>query len=84
MGEVWYFAPCGRKMKTIPDVMRVSKKYRITELNFRYFTTIMKQALTTYTFSLELLFVRSACRRNLEYPEETHLSDGLQLYEVKC
>ena len=23
VGEVWYFAPCGRKMKTIPDVMRV-------------------------------------------------------------
>lgn len=24
IGEVLYFAPCGKKMKTIPDVMRVS------------------------------------------------------------
>ena len=24
VGEVLYFAPCGKKMKTIPDVMRVS------------------------------------------------------------
>ena len=30
-GEVCYFAPCGRKMKTIPDVMRVRFFCTITE-----------------------------------------------------
>ncbi|XP_053408583.1 bromodomain adjacent to zinc finger domain protein 2B-like isoform X2 [Mercenaria mercenaria] len=32
VGEVWYFAPCGRKMKTIPDVMRYIERNNVQDL----------------------------------------------------
>ncbi|XP_052805441.1 bromodomain adjacent to zinc finger domain protein 2B-like isoform X3 [Mya arenaria] len=38
VGEVWYFAPCGRKMKTIPDVMRYIERNGITDLGRGHFS----------------------------------------------
>ncbi|XP_052093542.1 bromodomain adjacent to zinc finger domain protein 2B-like isoform X4 [Mytilus californianus] len=43
IGEVLYFAPCGKKMKTIPDVMRYIDKHVITNLgreNFSFCTRV--------------------------------------------
>ncbi|XP_067687467.1 bromodomain adjacent to zinc finger domain protein 2B-like isoform X8 [Haliotis asinina] len=38
VGEVLYFAPCGKKMKTIPDVMRYLDRNSITDLSRDNFT----------------------------------------------
>ncbi|KAK3579708.1 hypothetical protein CHS0354_025743 [Potamilus streckersoni] len=43
VGEVWYFAPCGRKLKTIPDVMRYLDRNGVTEFgrdNFSFNTKV--------------------------------------------
>lgn len=43
IGEVLYFSPCGKKMKTIPDVMRYIEKHVITNLgreNFSFNTRV--------------------------------------------
>lgn len=41
IGEVLYFAPCGKKLKTIPDVMRVSNlnQHGIVKLYIRFLVT---------------------------------------------
>ncbi|XP_076455767.1 bromodomain adjacent to zinc finger domain protein 2B-like [Babylonia areolata] len=38
VGEVLYFAPCNKKMKTIPDVMRYLDRHAITDLSRENFT----------------------------------------------
>ncbi|XP_060070967.1 bromodomain adjacent to zinc finger domain protein 2B-like [Ylistrum balloti] len=43
IGEVLYFAPCGKKMKTIPDVMRYVDRHSITGMgreNFSFNTKV--------------------------------------------
>ncbi|XP_050406043.2 bromodomain adjacent to zinc finger domain protein 2B [Patella vulgata] len=38
VGEVLYFAPCGKKMRTIPDVIRYLDRHNITDLTRDNFT----------------------------------------------
>ncbi|KAJ8307462.1 hypothetical protein KUTeg_015546 [Tegillarca granosa] len=38
IGDVLYFAPCGKKLKTIPDITRYLEKHNTTDLNRDHFS----------------------------------------------
>ncbi|KAL8601347.1 hypothetical protein ACOMHN_054640 [Nucella lapillus] len=73
VGEVLYFAPCNKKMKTIPDVMRYLDRHGITDLSRENFTFNTKVNVGQFYEIRDMQVVRLT---ELEIQERIAMSKG--------